>query len=291
MLTPGKNPMQTRQILERTDVDLYYELSGEGPPVLFIQGVGVTGEGWREQVRALADTHQTLLFDNRGIGRSERCHGAISIEAMAADAQALMDAAGWESAHVVGHSMGGVIAQQLALDCPGRVRSLSLLCTFARGKDAARITPWILWMTMRTRLGSRRMRRRAFLEMLIPEADLKSLNTDELAIRAAALIGRDLADQPPVLMQQLRAMTRHNCLARLGELAHIPTLVISAEYDRIASPANGRVLAAAIPGALFEEVPAASHGVIIHRPENLNARLKSFLGSVEAATSKLGPSF
>src|SRR5688572_19884177 len=112
--------------------------------------------------------------------------------------------------HVIGHSMGGVIAQQLALDCPKRVRSLSLFCTFARGKDAARLTPWVLWMTLRTRIGTRRMRRRAFLEMLWPVDTLNTVDNDELAGRVASLIGRDLADQPAILMKQVGALRHHD---------------------------------------------------------------------------------
>jgi len=87
--------------LKRNDVALSYELSGDGPPVLLIQGVGVVGECWRPQVNAL-ENFQTLIFDNRGIGNSQPCTGPISLETMASDARALMDAAGWESAHVVG---------------------------------------------------------------------------------------------------------------------------------------------------------------------------------------------
>lgn len=267
--------------LKRTEVELYYESSGVGPPVLFIQGVGVVGEGWRPQVNGLKGSFQTVLFDNRGIGKSTPCSGPITIEAMAEDTRALLDAVGWESAHVVGHSMGGVIAQQLALDDPKRVRSLSLLCTFARGKDAARLTPWVLWMTLRTRVGSRRMRQRAFLEMLLPKADLETADLDALATQIASLIGRDLADQPPILMKQLMAMARHDRLSRLGELAKIPTLVLSAEHDRIAPPSYGRKLAEAIPGARYEEFPAASHGVTLHKPGPINQILERFLSSVE----------
>src|SRR5678816_4531102 len=175
--------------LDRLGVAICYELAGQGPPVLLIQGVGVVGEGWRPQVDALKQRFQMLIFDNRGIGKSVPCTGPISIEAMAQDARAIMDAAGWDSAHVVGHSMGGVIAQQLALDCPQRVRSLSLLCTFGRGKDAARLTPSVLWMTLRTRMGTRRMRRRAFLEMLWPKTELQTVNLDELAVQIATLVG------------------------------------------------------------------------------------------------------
>jgi pimeloyl-ACP methyl ester carboxylesterase len=270
-------------ILKRPGVDLYYEVTGQGVPLLLIQGVGVVGEGWRPQVDALKQRFQTLIFDNRGIGKSVPCTGPISIEAMAEDARALMDTAGWESAHVVGHSMGGVIAQQLALDAPRRVRSLSLLCTFARGKDAARLTPWVLWVTLRTRIGTRRMRRRAFLEMICPPAALRSTDTDVLAARFAALIGRDLADQPPILMKQLMAMGRHNSCSRLGELRDIPTLVVSAEHDRIALPRYGQMLGNSIPGAQFELLRDASHGVTIHAPERVNDLLLRFLGSVEAA--------
>ena len=270
-------------IFKRPGVDLYYEVSNQGRPVLLIQGVGVVSEGWRLQVDALRQRFQALIFDNRGIGKSAPCSAPISIEGMAEDARALMDAAGWESAHVIGHSMGGVIAQQLALDCPRRVRSLSLLCTFARGKDAARLTPWVLWMTLRTRVGTRPMRRRAFLEMICPPAALQTADTDALALRFAELIGRDLAEQPPILMKQLMAMSRHNAYSRLGELRDIPTLVVSAEHDRIALPRDGQMLASAIPGARFELLRDTSHGVIIHAPGRVNDLLLRFLESVEAA--------
>ena len=270
-------------ILKQHDVELYYELSGHGPRVLLIQGVGVAGECWRPQVDELQKKFQTLLFDNRGIGKSSGCSGPISIEAMAADARALMDAVGWESAHVIGHSMGGVIAQQLALDCPKRIRSLALLCTFARGKDAARLTPWVLWMTLRTRTGTRRMRRRAFLEILWAPEALKSADKDALAARVAGLIGRDLAHQPPILMRQLMAMGRHDISSRLSELREIPSFVISAEHDHIALPRYGEMLADATGAARFETVRGASHGVTIQMASEINQKLIEFLTSVESA--------
>ncbi|MEA3209506.1 MAG: 3-oxoadipate enol-lactonase [Chthoniobacter sp.] len=272
-------------LLSRTDAELYYELSGDGRPVLFIQGIGVAGEGWRPQVSALSARWQTLLFDNRGLGRSVPCRGPITVEAMAGDARALLDAAGWASAHVVGHSMGGVIAQQLALDAPDRVRSLALLCTFARGADGARLTPSILWMSLRTRVGSRRMRRRAFLEMIWSKADLRVADQDALAAQVAALVGRDLADSPPILLRQLKALGRHNVFNRLGTLANLPTLVLSAEHDPIARPESGRALAAAIPGAHFEPLPAASHGVPIQHAAEINTRLERFWEAAEPGRS------
>lgn len=273
-------------VLKRIDVNLNYEFHGHGSPVIFIHGVGVAGSAWHPQVDGLRDSFEIITFDNRGLGQSLPCPGAISIEAMAGDVQALMDMKKWESAHVVGHSMGGVIAQQFALDCPKRVRSLSLLCTFARGKDAARITPWVLGMTLRTRLGTRRMRRRAMLEMIWPADLLRAADTDKLAAQLAPLIGRDLADQPPILIKQVRALGRHNTMARLHELNGIPSLIISAEKDLIAPPVHGKMIAAGIPGASFELMKNASHGVTIHNAEEINRRLCEFFDSVEKQTNR-----
>jgi len=272
-------------ILQTGPVDLYYELSGKGPPVILIQGVGVLGEGWRREVAELDKNFQTLIFDNRGIGQSARRAAEITIEAMAEDVLALMDSLQWDSAHLVGHSMGGVIAQQFALTAPTRVRSLSLLCTFARGKDAARPTPWVIWMSLRTRLGTRRMKRRAFLEMLLPKHSLRNADVQALAAEFGALIGRDLATQPPILMKQLKALARHDTSTRLHELKRIPTLVVSAQEDKIALPKYGRQLAEKIPGARFELLEAASHGVIIDQASRVNQFLVQFLSDAERRRS------
>lgn len=276
-------------ILVRSEVSLAYDVWGtEGPPVLMIQGVGAGGGGWRPQVDELAREFRIVTFDNRGFGRSLPCQGPIEIGAMAEDVRALLDALGWESAHVVGHSMGGVIAQQLALDQPKRVRSLSLLCTFARGKDGARLSPWVLWMTLRTRLGPRRARRRAFLEMLFPREGRPRADDEALAEWVSGMIGRDLADQPRILMQQVMALGRHDLSHRLGELARVPALVISGEQDPIARPVYGRMLAERIPRAEYEVWPGTSHGLTLQRPLEVNARLRRFVGEVEARLDGTG---
>jgi 3-oxoadipate enol-lactonase len=264
-------------VLFSPDVRLHHELAGSGPPLLLVQGVGCIGKTWKPQVEALQSAYQTMTYDNRGIGRSLPCRGPITIQAMAADALALMDAAGWDSAHVAGHSMGGLIAQQLALDAPHRVRSLCLQCTFSRGREAARLTPWVLWMNLRIRIGTRLARRRAFLEMVMPPGAVSHANADTLAEEMSALVGRDLADQPPILMKQVIAMARHNISSRLGTLAAIPTMVLSAEHDPIARPEYGRRLASLIPDASFELLPGASHAVPIYNPDVVNKRMRAFL--------------
>ena len=119
--------------------------------------------------------------------------------------------------------------------------------------------------------------------MLIPENDLLAADIDALASQFASLIGRDLADQPRIILDQLKALARHDSSKRLGELSHIPTIVMSGEHDRIALPRFGRALAGLIPSARFEELSAGSHGVTIYKPERTNRRLRQFLLSSESA--------
>ena len=269
-------------VLEHRGCRLAYRVSGDGPPVLFIQGVAVHGDGWRPQIDALSASHRCLSFDNRGMGQSQPHAGALSVAQLADDALALMDAQGIPSAHVVGHSLGGLIAQELALTARPRVRSLSLLCTFARGRDVTRPSLWMLSHALRTRLGPRRQRRHAFLEVVMPPGVLSTADRDALAARLAPLFGHDLADAPPVAMKQLAAMRKHDTTARLAELTGVPTLVVSAVHDRIAPPSLGRGLAGAIPGSRYVEVDDASHGVPIQCADRINALLSEHLSAAEA---------
>ena len=253
---------------------LAYTIHGErGEPALPLPGIGVRGEGWRPQAEGLADAPRLLLFDNRGIGESTvATPGPLSIEQMADDALAVARAAGWESFHVVGHSMGGVIAQRLALAHPEAVRSLALLCTVARGADAVRMNWRQLVLGLRTHFGPRRWRRRAFLELIFPPDYLRSADTDALAAGLAPLFGRDLAEQPPILLRQAMALRRHDATPELHRL-RVPALVVCAEHDPIAPPWAGRALAAAIPGARLVELAGASHGVPIQDPPRINGLL------------------
>lgn len=265
--------------LNLPEADIHYETFGEkarGAPILMIQGVGTVGNAWMPQIRDLSIRFPIAILDNRGIGGSTAKNGRITIESMAQDALALMDHLGWDSAHVIGHSMGGLIAQQLALDAPKRVKSLALLCTFSRGPEAARLTPWVLWMTLRTRIGTRRMRRRAFLEMLFPKTHLVSADLDALAMEIGELVGRDLAESPSILMAQLQAMRRHDAFARLSEI-RVPTLVVSGQHDPIALSRFGKALSSAIPGSRFVEMTESSHGCMIQKAAEFNALYGDFL--------------
>ena len=242
--------------------------------MLFIQGAGLHGAGWEPQVSELSTSYTCATFDNRGMGRSQPHVGALTIEQMAADAVAIMDALGWESAHVVGHSMGGLIAQHLAVSARTRVRSLALLCTFPRGGDATKLTPWMLWTGLRTRIGTRRQRRHAFLEMVLTRDELAAADKDVLAAQLEPIFGHDLADQPAIVMKQLSAMSAYDATPLLAGLAGLPTLVLSATHDRLAPPASGRAIAAGIAGARFVEWTDAAHGVPITQAARVNELLR-----------------
>jgi aminoacrylate hydrolase len=270
-----------RKTVRVQDVTCCYEVAGKGPAVLCIQGVGVIGEGWRPQVDGLANRFQLITFDNRGIGGSSPGPEPLSIEAMAVDAVAIMDAEGIRRFHVVGHSMGGLIAQHVALVAAPRVKSLSLLCTFATGKDATGLSLRMMLLGLQSRVGTRAMRRNGMLRMIMPDQYLKTVDRARLAASLAPLFGRDLADQPPIVMRQLRAMSRYDAAKRLHEIAGIPTLVASGAHDPIAEPRLGRAIAAGIRDARFVEFEQASHALPIQCAAEVNALLLDHIAAAE----------
>ncbi len=275
-------PSPIRQSTPHRGCTLSWFAGGEGPPVVMIQGIGIGAAGWRPQVEELSAHYRCLCFDNRGFGESQPLGGALTVELMAEDVLALMDAQGWQSAHVMGHSLGGLVALYVAQKAQARVRSLSLLCTFASGAIPTRLTPWVIMAGLRTRIGTRRMRRRAFLELVMPPDALAHADTEALAERLAELFSHDLADQPPVSLRQVGAMRRADATPFLREFASIPTLVVSGAHDRIAPPFGGRALAEGIPGARYVEIPEGSHGVTLQLPDRVNALLLEHVHDAEA---------
>jgi pimeloyl-ACP methyl ester carboxylesterase len=254
-----------------------YDRRGEGPPVLFIQGVGVHGDGWRPQIDELASRFTCLSFDHRGIGRSGAAEDDFTVELLAADSLAILDREGIGAAHVVGHSLGGLVALVLASRARERVRSLSLLCTFPSGRAAAPLSPRMMWLGMRSRVGTRRQRRHGFLRLVLAPSQVERIDLDALASQLAPLFGHDLGDLPEIASRQLRAMRRCDPSPGLGELARIPTLVVSARHDPIAPPAVGRRLAESIEGARYVEFDDASHGLPITHAAEVNRLLAEHL--------------
>lgn len=263
--------------LQRPDATIRYIREGTGTPLVLVQGAGVIGEGWRPQIDALRASHAIVALDNRGIGGSTYRASALTIEDMAADVLAIADAEGFDRFHLAGHSIGGLIAQEIALRARPRMLGLALLCTFERGGQASRLTPAIIWKGLRTRIGTRAMRRQAFMELVMPGGYLAGVDREALASQLATLFGHDLADQPAIVMKQLGAASRFDASGRLQDLAGVPTLVLSARHDAIAPPEYGRALAACIPGARYVEVADGGHAVTIQCAREVNALLAEHL--------------
>ncbi len=251
---------------------------GEGPAVLFIQGCGVQGSAWLPQIEALAEKYTCIWFDNRGIGLSQPIGAKLTVERMAQDALCILRASGHAKAHLVGHSLGGLVAQRFAIDSPATVMSLALLCTFSAGKYTAPLTMRMITLGLRTVIGTKRLRRMGFLKLVTPPGAMK--HPEALAERLGKLFGHDLADQPPVVKAQLLAMRTEDVTESLKGLGQLPTLVVNAKHDPIAPPNCGRIICNAMPHARYVEVADASHALPITHADQTNRLLEQHLAAL-----------
>lgn len=258
---------------------LAYDERGTGPAVLMIQGVGLAGAAWRPQVSALETEFRTISVDNRGVGGSDASIKGLSIEVMADDAIGICDNLGIDRFHLVGHSMGGLIAQAIALSKPERVLSLSLLCTFPTGPEGARLKKGMLWPAIRSAMGTMRSRRRGFLDLIFPRQYLDTVDADALAAEVGKIFGRDLARPPAAVRHQLRAMKAFDASKSFQALSSIRTLVASGEYDLIAPPSSGKRLAELIPASRFVLLKGLGHAAPIQNPQEINRLLYDHLNA------------
>jgi len=232
-----------------------FEPGAPGKPVLLVMGLGASSRPWYRLLPWISRRHRAIVFDNRGTGASAPVRSRLTMEDMAEDARGVLDDAQVESAHVVGASMGGMIAQHLALDHPQRVRALVLACTTAGGRRGA--PPWRLLVTaaLRPLLGAGRT-----FPLVAPLLYAPSTVRDAPeGVRED--LERRIADKTSAVTvyAQMGAIAGHDTRARLGKLAGIPTLVLHGLEDRLVPPEHGRDLAMLIPGARLRLVPSAGH--------------------------------
>ena len=258
------------------DAELSYEERGQGPCVLFVQGVGLAGRAWSPQVAELSRDHRCIAFDNRGLGASRGDTRTLSVEIMARDALGLLDSLGVARAHLVGHSLGGVIVQSMALLAPERAASLTFLCTFSGGRDLDRPSARLLWLGTLSRVGTRASRRRAFARLIMPDAYLQARGLEQVMSELESVFGRPLWQGPRMADVQLRALRAHDQRERLSELAAHRCMVLSGRHDPIASHAANAGLAARLgaPHRVWED---ASHALPIQHAAEVNAALRSHI--------------
>jgi pimeloyl-ACP methyl ester carboxylesterase len=254
------------------DVELSYERSGSGPPLLLIMGMSGTALHWGEPLlELLRPDFEVITYDHRGVGASARLEGEITIAQMAEDASALLGALEIESAHVLGISMGGMIAQELALNHPEQVRTLTLGCTYCGGPDARLASPEVLQRLAASLMsGDRRRALRTAWETNVSEA----MAADGDAYAAFLGIAERAPVAVPVIMAQLRACTAHDSSARLARLS-APTLVMHGTDDQMLPVGNGHQIAGLVAGSKLEIFDGVGHMFFWEQPERVAELLRS----------------
>jgi pimeloyl-ACP methyl ester carboxylesterase len=246
-------------------VTLSWESFGEGPAVLLIAGQGMTAEGWWATIPVLAESFRVIAFDNRDTGGSSRVHWFYSAAHMAADAVAVLDAAGEERAHVYGVSLGSLVAQEVVLRHPERVDALVLGASSAGGFAAYKPSPLSSAQTFMVRAGAMGPAEAEWAAVPYTYAKKTSHAHPE---RIVADIDHRLSSHPDTraYLHQATVVATHDAYERLNHVA-APTLVVHGEQDIFMPPANALVLAERIPGAQLQLWPDAGHLYMIDEPK------------------------
>lgn len=254
---------------------LYYEVYGQGEPLLLIMGLGANHLSWTPQVPVYSREFRVIVFDNRGTGQSDFPQDAeYTIPVLADDAAALLDALGVDSAHVYGVSMGGMIAQEMALRHPDRVRSLILGATSPGGPNAVAPQPEALSSLIEQGAAVDRSVNAALLGVLFSPGFVAEHGSE----LTSAFQG--MGDYPPTSREayraQLQAAARHDTYDRLPDI-EAPTLVLHGTDDPLLPAGNARILAERIPGAKLVLLEGARHGYLLEKQAEADAAVLDFL--------------
>jgi 3-oxoadipate enol-lactonase len=267
-------------------IRVHYDVLGRAsaPPVLMIQGLGADKHGWDMQRLVLSTRYRVIALDNRGAGRSDKPFGHYSLEQMADDALAVLDAVGVDTAHVVGASMGGAIAQILAVVHPHRVRSLTLVCT------ACRNHPWRReliegWATRATERGMGDMAAEAARWVIGPRSFRRLLPA--FGWLGPLAMGRS----SHAFVAQVRAIlnTDESMADRLSEVT-VPTLVVVGNQDILTPRGDSEDLHERLPNSELVVISGAAHGLMVEHATTFNRVLLDFLGRATRATAEGGDS-
>jgi pimeloyl-ACP methyl ester carboxylesterase len=247
---------------------------GSGPPLLLVNGYAATGADWDPQLlMRLGRSFEVICPDNRGVGDSELGAGELTIDALAADLEALLDSLGLERVPVAGWSMGGFVAQRLALRAPQRVAALALLSTDPGGPEAVPPAPEV-WARLIDHSGTPRERARRLISLLFPPALVAEIDRQSGEVVAAARA----ALSAEALQAQERAIEAW--LAEEQERpqeGRRPVLIAHGSEDVVVPPANAERLAAHWQGATVELFPGCGHAFMVQEPGHLASLLRDFL--------------
>ena len=266
--------------IEANGQTLYYEVHGEGEPLLLVMGLAADTMAWAMQVPAFSAHYRTIIFDNRDVGQSSMAAAPYEITDLAQDTLALADALELESFHLVGVSMGGAIAQEIALAAPDRVRTLTLAMTWPRGGAwAAKLSE--LW-SARVEHMSREERVDELMLLTLSEDFFE--NADGVAWLRDVMLQNPHPQSADAFSRQLDASSRHDTRERLGNVA-TPTHVIGAEHDILIPVWKSSELAELIPAAQLSVIDTAPHGANLERAEEFNRLVLDFLDQSRASSA------
>ncbi|MBL7162115.1 MAG: alpha/beta fold hydrolase [Anaerolineales bacterium] len=256
--------------IQINDINMHYEITGEGQPLLLIHGLGSSSRDWESQVPVFAEHYQVVTFDARGHGRSDKPPGPYSIPMFAEDAAALMRALDIASAHVVGISMGGMVAYQLAVSHPTLIKSIV----------AANCTPELLVESFKERL---QMWQRQLIVRLIGMRKMGEVLSERLFIKPEQeeirriFVERWAENDPQAYLASTRALVGWSVAEQLHDL-DIPTLVISADED-YAFFGNKAHYAAMMPNADLVVIEDSRHATPAEKPDEFNQAVLNFLAT------------
>lgn len=256
-------------------VRLHWDEKGCGTPVLLVMGHGWSSKMWYPAIPALAEHHRVIWFDNRGAGESDTT-GKVTIQQMAADAFAVMDAAEVDRAHLYGVSMGGIIVQEMALQKRARVRSLSVGCSGAFTAEKARLPKLLALLAYLPP---------ALLKMVMPHRAQGSGYGSAAPPEDVALAISTLAAQKPNprgAIAQSHAMADYCTTAEALATLTIPALVLHGDEDSVVPFAWGEELADILPNSRFVVIEGAGHNYLVANPAKANAAVLDFIREAEA---------
>ena len=258
--------------ITRDGVRVHWETQGEGTPLLLVMGAAWSSKLWFPAIPAFAERHKVIWFDNRGTGESEASE-VHSIESMATDALAVLDAAGEQSAHVYGVSLGGVVVEQLALQAPERVRSLILGCTGILSKDKPRAPRWLSKLLLRVPAS---VRGKVLGSGWGPAASPESRAAVE------AVLARESPSMVALLAQQ-DALRKYSVEREQIATLTMPALVLHGTHDRRVKPAWGKELAETLPHGRLITYDGAAHNYVAECTDASNRDVLDFLAEVDSA--------
>ena len=260
--------------VEANGQTLYYEEHGEGEPLLCVMGLAADVLAWTLQVPAFSARHRTIFHDNRDAGRSSRADGPYEIADMARDTLALADALELDTFHLLGYSMGGAIAQEVACQAPERIRTLTLSVTFASGGAWARS----LSESWGTRVHKLSHEEHIDELLLLNHSEAFFENADAVAYMRGMMLENPHPQEPDAFCRQLAASSLHDARDRLQALS-LPVHVIGAERDILVPVWKSKELAELIPDAKLTLLEGAPHGALIEQAERFNEAVLEFVGS------------